>query len=464
MNEICAVEIPAAEVLQAIERPGPRYTSYPTADRFHPGFDEDAYIHALKQRGQDMAPSPLSLYVHLPFCDSICYYCACNKVVTRDHGGVARYIEALLREAHRVAIRLRRLSPVQQLHLGGGTPTYLSSEELTQLMVRLSSVFALAPDAEMSVEVDPRSAPAEKIRTLAQLGFNRISIGVQDFDAQVQRAVNRVQDYALTADTVAAARAAGFASVNLDLIYGLPLQTRQSCAATLDQVLQLAPERIAIYQYAHLPERFKPQRRIDTQALPQSDTRMQIMCDAVTRLTQAGYVYIGMDHFALKHDALARAQVQGRLHRNFQGYSTHADCDQVGLGVSAISRVGTCYAQNAHDLELYYDKVERGALPTARGMQLTRDDIVRREIIMAIMCQFLLSKEAISESHLIDFDAYFAREREELRPLIEAGLVQEDAQWLSVTARGRLLVRAVAAVFDRYLQDDGVRGHYSKVI
>lgn len=464
MNEICAIELPAPELLRSLGQPGPRYTSYPTADRFHAGFDAQAYAQALAQRGQAMAPMALSLYVHLPFCESVCYYCACNKVVTRDHGRVPRYVDALIGEAQTVAARLGHASPVQQLHLGGGTPTYLSENELTQLMQRLLAVFPLASAAELGIEVDPRSASPEKIRTLGRLGFNRISIGVQDFDAKVQHAVNRVQDFELTATTVEAARLAGFESVNLDLIYGLPWQTPQSFAATLDRVLALAPDRVALYHYAHLPERFKPQRRIDAQALPNSEVRMRIMGEAVTRLTEAGYVYIGMDHFALEHDALVRAQTQGRLHRNFQGYSTHADCDLIGLGVSAISQVGMTYAQNAQSLDDYYRAVEAGRLPTARGVQLTRDDIVRREVIMSLMCQCLLSKEAISESHLIDFDGYFASERAALMPLVEAGLVREDAQWLSVTPRGRLLVRAVAAVFDRYLQNGASRGHYSRVV
>ncbi len=464
MSAISALEIPAPNVLRAFDRPGPRYTSYPSADRFTPSFGASAYGAALAQRAQILAPVPLSLYVHLPFCDTVCYYCACNKVVTRHHDKVAPYLAALLREAQLVAQQCTHLGAVTQLHLGGGTPTYLSNEQLHQLTHGLTTIFPMAPRGEWGVEVDPRSAPVDKIQTLAQLGFNRISIGVQDFDAQVQRAVNRVQDFALTAATVQAAREAGFGSVNLDLIYGLPLQTRSGFAATLDQVLALDPDRVALYHYAHLPARFKPQRRIAVETLPTPAVKMSIMCDAVARLTQAGYVYIGMDHFAREHDELARAQAQGRLHRNFQGYSTHADCDLLGLGVSAISRVGATYAQNAHTLEAYYDAVAAGALPTWRGVMLDRDDVLRRAVIMSLMCQFVVSKEAISESHLIDFDAYFHAERAALSSFIEAGLVEDDSQWISITPRGRLLVRAVSMVFDRYLHGDQQLERYSKVI
>ncbi len=464
MSAIATLEIPAPEVLRAFDRPGPRYTSYPSADRFTEAFGAPAYGAALAQRAGVPAAPPLSLYVHVPFCDTVCYYCACNKVVTRDHRRAARYISAVLREAQLVAQQCTHVSAVEQLHLGGGTPTYLSNEELHQLMKGLTTLFPLAPRGEFGVEVDPRSAPADKIHTLAQLGFNRMSIGVQDFDAQVQQAVNRVQGFDLTANTVQAARAAGFRSVNLDLIYGLPLQTRSSFAATLDHVLALAPDRVALYHYAHLPERFKPQRRINTEALPSPLTKMNIMSDAVERLTQAGYVYIGMDHFARQDDELARAQAQGRLHRNFQGYSTHAECDLLGLGVSAISAVGPTYAQNVRTLDEYYDAVEAGVLPTSRGVMLDRDDVLRRAVIMSLMCQFVVSKEAVSESNLIDFDTYFQSERAALASLIEAGLVEEDAQWITVTPRGRLLVRAVAMVFDRYLRGDERLQRYSKVI
>lgn len=457
-------EIPAPEVLRAFDMPGPRYTSYPTADRFAEAFGADAYGGALAHRASDPAPPPLSLYVHLPFCDTVCYYCACNKVVTRNHGRVAKYITAVAREAQMVAARLGRVTAVEQLHFGGGTPTFLSDHELVELMASLTAVFPLAPRGEFGVEVDPRSTPPGKVRTLAQLGFNRMSVGVQDFDYGVQAAVNRIQSFELTAATIDSARAFGFGSINLDLIYGLPLQTRSSFDTTLDRVLELAPDRVALYHYAHLPERFKPQRRIATEQLPPPAEKAAIMFDAIERLTDAGYVYIGMDHFARADDELARAQVQGRLHRNFQGYSTRAECDLIGLGVSSISKVGPTYAQNARELDPYYDAIAAGVMPTVRGVMLDRDDVVRRAVIMALMCHFVLSKEAIAEAHLIDFDAYFARERAALAPFIEAGLVEESPEWITVTPRGKLLVRAVAMVFDRYLRSDERTRRYSKVV
>lgn len=452
-----ALEIPSTAVLRQFDGPGPRYTSYPTADRFTDTFDAHAFMGALAHRARELAPPPLSLYVHLPFCDTVCYYCGCNKVVTRNRGRVVDYLQALAAEADLVARALQRDGQaaalrVEQLHLGGGTPTFLSVEELVQLMDLLTARFPFASDGEIGIEVDPRSTPPDKVQMLAALGFNRMSVGVQDFDDAVQRAVNRIQSFAMTAATLDAARRTGFRSVNLDLIYGLPLQTRASFARTLEQVLALAPDRIALYHYAHLPERFKPQRRINADDLPPSDVKAAIMFDAIERLTAAGYRYIGMDHFARADDDLARAQAQGRLHRNFQGYSTRAECDLIALGVSAISKVGPTYAQNARTLDEYYDALSERRLPTARGVLLDRDDLLRRTVIMSLMCQFMVSKDAVSESHLIDFDTYFAAERAALQPYLAAGLVSEDAEWISITPRGKLLVRSVAMQFDRHLR------------
>ncbi|MCX8005522.1 MAG: oxygen-independent coproporphyrinogen III oxidase, partial [Burkholderiaceae bacterium] len=351
------------------------------------------------------------------------------------------------------------------LHFGGGTPTFLTVEELQQVMALLAGHFELdAARGEFSIEVDPRSCGPEKVRALGQLGFNRMSVGVQDFDPAVQRAVNRLQSVETTAATIEAARACGFRSVNVDLIYGLPGQSRATFARTLDRVLALAPERIALYHYAHLPERFKPQRRIDASLLPSPQEKMGIMRDAIVRLTAAGYHYIGMDHFAKGSDDLARAQMAGRLHRNFQGYSTRPDCDLLGLGVSAISKIGPTYAQNARELPEYYDRLQNGLLPTARGVQLDRDDLARRAVIMALMCHFQVSKEAIETAHLLKFDDYFARELAALQAFVEAGLVTVDAEWISVTAKGKLLVRAIAMVFDRYLQQDQRARRYSRIV
>jgi oxygen-independent coproporphyrinogen-3 oxidase len=457
------VSVPDRATLRRFDQPGPRYTSYPTADRFIEAFDADAYARWLTVPGTGGA-RPLSLYVHIPFCNTICYYCGCNKIVTRDHSKVGEYLGFLQAEIDLIAAQLKGARPVEQLHFGGGTPTYLEIDELQRVMVMLRKAFTFAPRGELSVEIDPRTAPPEKVRALGLLGFNRLSVGVQDFDPAVQAAVNREQSFEITRASIEAARAAGFQSVNLDLIYGLPRQSTASFAVTLDRVLELQPDRIALYHYAHLPERFKPQRRIDTAALPSPQEKLAIMMDAIRRLCAAGYEYIGMDHFAKVDDDLARAQRQGRLHRNFQGYSTRPDTDLIGLGVSAISKVGPTYAQNVRTLDEYYESLRGGHLPVQRGIQLNADDLARRAVIMALMCHFEVAKEAIETSHLLKFDEYFAQELDELKPFEEAGLVECGPDWISVLPKGKLLVRALAMVFDRYLRDDRRRRPYSKIV
>lgn len=458
------VELPDAATLRRFDVPGPRYTSYPTADRLVEAFGNDSYVEALAARQSAPALAALSLYVHLPFCASVCYYCACNKVITKDQERSAEYLKYIAREVDLVSEKLTGTREVEQLHFGGGTPTFLTNDELSQLMALLTSRFPLAERGEFSIEVDPRSTPADKVRRLAELGFNRMSVGVQDFDADVQRAVNRIQSYELTRGTIDAARESGFRSVNMDLIYGLPKQTRSTFHRTLDQVLELAPERIALYHYAHLPDRFKPQRRIESADLPSPEEKLHIMLDAIQRLNAAGYHYIGMDHFAKGEDDLARAQRQGRLHRNFQGYSTRPDCDLVGLGVSAISKIGPTYSQNVRTLEEYYDRLNADMLPVARGVALDRDDLLRRAVIMALMCHFEVSKESIATSHLIDFDGYFATELSELKLFQDEGLVENTPEWVTVTPKGKLLVRAVAMTFDKYLRADQRARRYSKIV
>ncbi len=457
------VELPDRATLRRYDQPGPRYTSYPTADRFIEAFDAEAYGRWLAEPSTGGA-RPLSLYVHIPFCNTVCYYCGCNKIATKDHEKAIEYLGFLEKEIDIVAARLNGVRPVEQLHLGGGTPTYLSIEELQRVMVLLRARFAFAPRGEFSIEIDPRTAPPEKIRALAALGFNRLSIGVQDFDAQVQRAVNREQSFEITQASLLAARASGFQSINLDLIYGLPHQTSASFSVTLDRVLELSPDRIALYHYAHLPTRFKPQRRIDAAALPSAQEKLTIMIDAIRRLCAAGYEYVGMDHFAKTDDDLARAQRQGRLHRNFQGYSTRPDYDLIGLGVSAISKIGPTYAQNVRTLDEYYESLRGGGLPIQRGIQLNADDLLRRAVIMALMCQFEVSKEAIATAHLVHFDEYFAQELADLAPFQEAGLVECSQDWISVSPKGKLLVRALAMVFDRYVRNDARSRPYSKIV
>ncbi len=443
---------------------GPRYTSYPTADRFVEAFGAAQWAQWIAKRNIGGIKQPLSIYVHVPFCDTVCYYCACNKVVTRDHGRSAKYIKYVAREVARVGELLGGERRICQVHWGGGTPTFLSREEMTALAGALRAQFEYEPGCECSIEVDPRQAEPGRMAFLATLGFNRVSVGVQDFDPEVQKAVHRVQSEATTRRVIDEARKSGFRSVNLDLIYGLPKQTLDSFSVTLEKVLALDPDRIALYSYAHLPVAFKPQRRLRAADLPSAEAKLQILTLAIGRLTRAGYLYIGMDHFAKPDDELAVAQRQGRLHRNFQGYSTHADSDLLGFGTSAIGRVGPTYYQNLKSLDEYYGALDDGRLPVWRGVELTQDDLLRRAVIQALTCHFRVSIEAIEISYLVDFRRYFATELAALKPLADDGLVELGADWIAVTPQGRLLVRAVCMVFDRYLRASRERGKYSKVI
>ncbi len=452
------------QLLQRFDVPGPRYTSYPTADRFVEAFGEVDYIQALEQRRVGSMALPLSVYVHIPFCESLCYYCACNKVITKHHSKAAEYLRYLSRELELQVEHFGRGHNVSQLHLGGGTPTFLSDAELEDLINMVRRHFNLVPGGEYSVEVDPRTVTAQRLEHLWRLGFNRLSFGVQDFDAAVQKAVHRVQPAEQVFDLVQAARSIGFESVNVDLIYGLPLQTPESFARTLEQVKQLRPERIALYAYAHLPARFKPQRRILTAELPSAAEKLSMLAASLDAFSSAGYVYVGMDHFALPDDPLAVAKRQGRLHRNFQGYSTQPDCDLISLGVSAIGRVGATYSQNAKTLEEYYDALDQGRLPIVRGLALNRDDLVRRSVIMAIMCQGAVDFESVGLAHLVDFKAYFSRELVALEGLQASGLVEISESGIEVTSAGWYFVRAIAMVFDNYLQKDQNRARFSKII
>ena len=452
------------ELIRKYDVNGPRYTSYPTADRFVEDFGETQYREWLAKRTVGGIKQPLSVYVHLPFCNTICYYCACNKVVTKDHGRSAKYIKYLAREMALVDELLDEDRSICQMHWGGGTPTFLSQDEMRTLMEELHRHFQPIPNAEYSIEIDPRKIEAGTMAFLAGLGFNRASIGVQDFDPAVQKAVNRIQSEEETRRAIDEARANGFRSVNLDLIYGLPKQHLAGFEVTVDRVIALSPERIALYNYAHLPTVFKPQRRILDADLPSAAARLELFSCAMQRLISAGYVHIGMDHFAKPDDDLAIAQRQGRLHRNFQGYSTHAESDLIAFGVSAIGRIGPTYYQNAKTLDEYYDALDWGHLPVKRGIALTQDDLVRRAVIQALICHFRLSIESIELAYLIDFKSYFAQELRELAPFESEGLVDVTAEWVTVTPRGRLLVRAICMVFDRYLGDRRRQASYSKVI
>lgn len=454
------------DLLRRFDVPGPRYTSYPTADRFVEAFGQDEYILALEQRraGSLSKALPLSLYVHIPFCESLCYYCACNKIITKHHDRADAYLRYLSREIDLHTAHCGTGQVVSQLHLGGGTPTFLSDDGLRELMAMLKRSFTLAPGGEYSIEVDPRTVNADRLAVLAELGFNRLSFGVQDFDPEVQKAVHRIQPAEQVFALVESARALGFESINVDLIYGLPRQTPESFDRTLAQVTQLRPDRIALYAYAHLPERFKPQRRIVSAELPMGSGKVAMLSRSLDAFIAAGYVYVGMDHFALPDDALAVAKRQGRLHRNFQGYSTQPDCDLIGLGVSAIGRVGATYSQNAKTLDEYYDFLNQGRLPVVRGLALTRDDLVRRAVIMALMCQGELLFEPMEQAWLIDLRRYFAAEIQQLEDMAEQGLVQIHPDGIKVTTMGWFFVRGVAMVFDRYLQADRNRARFSRII
>jgi oxygen-independent coproporphyrinogen-3 oxidase len=444
---------------------GPRYTSYPTADRFVEAFDATAYRHWLANRTIGGFKRPLGLYVHVPFCDTLCFYCACNKISTKDRSKAHTYVSYLIREMELVASTLRNDRKVSRMHWGGGTPTFLGDTESARLVEAIRSHFDLVAGGEYAIEIDPRRVDAGNVKFLASLGFNRVSIGVQDFDGAVQRAVNRIQSVEETRMVIDTAREHGFRSVNLDLICGLPKQTLEGFDTTLDRVLECDPDRIALYSYAHLPSMFKPQRRILEADLPAPDLKLQLMTQAMRRLSDAGYVHIGMDHFAKPTDELAIAQRQGRLVRDFQGYACGGDTDLVGLGVSAIGKIGPSYMQNWKTLDAYYGALDQGELPVLRGIELKPDDLVRRAVIRALACDFEVCKEAIEIAHLIEFDRYFAPELRMLDRLERDGLVEMDDEFIYVSARGRLLVRAVCMVFDRYLREAQQRvAIYSRVM
>lgn len=443
---------------------GPRYTSYPTADRFTTEFGPKDYKHFLCQSKPGTLINPLSLYFHLPFCNTVCYYCACNKVITKDRSQADTYLDHLVREINLQADLLPYRPKVSQLHFGGGTPTFLSDAQFERLMQAIRSRFDLLPGGEFSIEIDPRKVSTQTVQLLGKLGFNRMSIGVQDFNPAVQQAVNRIQSFDETHQVIEDARASGFKSISIDLIYGLPKQTPDSVRATLEQVLKLRPDRLSFYNYAHLPERFMPQRRIHPEELPSPQAKLDILANSISQLIDAGYVFIGMDHFALPDDELAIAQRRGRLHRNFQGYSTHADCDLMAFGVSAISKVGAAYCQNVKTLEDYYAVIDSGQLAVDRGLALNRDDLLRRSIIQSLMCQFEVSFQPIEIGYLIDFRQYFSDELADLVAMEKDGLLCVESDRIIVLPAGRLLVRSIAMTFDRYLRAHNTGTRYSRLI
>ena len=440
----------------------PRYTSYPPATQFHSQFGPDDLARVLTERP---AGRPWSLYVHVPFCESVCYYCACNKTVTKHHDRAGSYVARVARELALLSPLLGARAPLDQLHWGGGTPTFLSHDEMRTLMCAIAERFALRPDdgGEYSIEIDPRHASDATLTLLRSIGFNRLSLGVQDFDPQVQRAINREQSFALVRHVAETARSLGFRSLSVDLIYGLPRQTRDSFARTIDRLLDIAPDRVSLFNYAHLPERFKPQRRINAAEIPDGLTKIAILSGTAQALARAGYVYIGLDHFAKADDELALAQRDRTLARNFQGYSTRGHLDVLGVGASAVSRIGGIYSQNAWDLKEYETLVDQGTLPVRRGFELSADDQLRREVINDLLCHMECDVAAVEARHGLRFATYFASELARLEPFIHDGLVEMDGGKIHVTARGQILVRAVCVIFDRYLLEAD-RRRFSRVV
>ncbi|MFW6379642.1 MAG: oxygen-independent coproporphyrinogen III oxidase [Guyparkeria sp.] len=451
------------DLIRRYDTSGPRYTSYPTAVQFHDGFGEPDYRAAAAR--SNATGGPLSLYVHIPFCDTVCYYCACNKVVTKDRAKARPYLEDVYREMALQSELFDAGRPVDQLHWGGGTPTFLSHDEMRELMRKTGEHFALKTDdsGEYSIEIDPREADAATIRLLREIGFNRISLGVQDFDPDVQKAVNRVQSFEETREVVETAREQNFHGVSIDLIYGLPHQTRERFMKTLDRVIELDPDRLSIFNYAHLPQRFKPQRRIAGEDLPSPAEKLDILGSTIRYLQQAGYVLIGMDHFAKPDDPLAIAQREGTLQRNFQGYSTHAECDMVAMGASSISQVGGAFSQNVKELDRYHEALAAGRLPIEKGVAITEEDVLRRHVITELICHFRLSISEVEARFDIDFATHFSDALAELSDMAADELVTITPEEIEVQPRGRLLIRNVCMAFDEYHGTlDGQR--FSKVI
>jgi oxygen-independent coproporphyrinogen-3 oxidase len=452
-------------LIKRYDKSGPRYTSYPTAPQFHTGFGEAEYRAMAARTNGESPKRPLSLYFHIPFCDTVCFYCGCNKVVTKDRTKANPYLSRLHREIEMQAALFDRDRTVDQLHWGGGTPTFISHDEMTALMAQTRKHFRLRDDdtGEYSIEIDPREVKKDTIALLRKLGFNRMSLGVQDFDPKVQKAVNRLQSEEETLFALRSAREEGFKSISIDLIYGLPFQSVESFGKTLDKILEISPDRLSVFNYAHLPELFMPQRRINAEELPSPQEKLHILQMTIEHLTKAGYVYIGMDHFAKPNDELAVAQREGTLYRNFQGYSTHADCDLIGLGSTSIGQVGRCYAQNQKELEDYYAAIDAGTLPVFRGIELSDDDVLRREVITQLICHFHLSKAFVEKKYGIVFDTYFATELKDLEGMQADGLLKVSAEGIQVQPAGKLLIRNICMVFDRYLREkQGQR--FSKVI
>jgi len=444
---------------------GPRYTSYPTAVQFTTEFDLEDYLGGVKHSNEDPIPSPLSLYLHIPFCDTICYYCGCSKVITKDKSKAAHYIDLLKQEIKLQGALFAKDRIVTQIHWGGGTPTFLSDKEIYEIIECIRENFNVPAgnEVEFGIEVDPRTVDQQRLKNLRNLGFNRISFGVQDFDSSVQEAVNRVQSNEQIKQHIIDSRKLHYQSINIDLMYGLPKQSVHSFSKSLDTTIELNPDRIAIYNYAHLPEMFKPQRRINEDELPSAEEKLNILQLCIDKLQNAGYVYIGMDHFAKESDDLVKAQQEGSLHRNFQGYSTHADCDMIAMGITAISRIGDNYSQNVRTIDEYESYLKQNKIPVFRGIELENDDILRREIINQLMCNNSLDIKKLEKKWRINFEKYFASSLENLQKMADDGLLNIEKTKITVTTSGRLLARSICMQFDRYLQEKNTN-RFSRVI
>jgi len=443
-----------SKLLEKYSVQGPRYTSYPTAPEFNSEFSASDYLKHIGDSNSTVLPKALSLYIHVPFCHSLCYYCGCNKVVTQDTEKAKTYLNYLYREIELLSPSLSQDRLVTQIHFGGGTPNYLESSQFREILDVIARNFHLSypEDLEISIEVDPRYLDGAQTRELVNLGFNRFSIGVQDYNHDVQTAINRVQSREQVDTVINEARDSGVKSISVDLISGLPLQTRESFADTLAQVVESGVDRIAIYNFAYLPQRIRAQKMIDATTLPSRDTRLAITEDTLEYLSDAGYVHIGMDHFAKPEDPLAKALEERQLKRNFQGYATHADCDQIGLGVSAISQIGDAYIQNDSSLKDYYNSLDSDQLPIKRGISLTQDDLIRADVIQQIMCRHSVDYKMLDNYYQIDSKSYFSEELEKLKVLEQDGLLELNSEDLLITSSGRFFLRNIAMVFDHYLQ------------
>ncbi|WIO74874.1 oxygen-independent coproporphyrinogen III oxidase [Porticoccaceae bacterium LTM1] len=452
------------ELISRYDLSGPRYTSYPTAPQFHDEFGRKEFAEAVER--SNLARRPLSLYFHIPFCSRVCYFCACNKIITANRKRSQPYLERVYRELEMQAELFDTSRPVKQLHWGGGTPTFISNDEMRELMAQTRRHFKLLDDdqGEYSVELHPGDMTVETLRCLREIGFNRVSMGVQDFDPIVQRAVNRFNSVEQVRALVDVAREEGFKSISMDLIYGLPHQSWESFSQTIDHIIKLSPDRLSVFNYAHMPHLFKVQKQIDEAALPSAQEKLRMMEGAAEKLQAAGYVFIGMDHFAKPDDELAVAQREGKLHRNFQGYATHGDCDMLGFGISAIAAIDNVFSQNHKQLDDYYSAIDSGELPVARGFIRSQDDEIRRQVIMELICQFSLKKSDIEQHCGIDFDEYFAEEMKELEVMVRDGLLEIGDQEITVLPAGRLLIRRVCMVFDAYARAQRNQIRYSKII